>query len=237
MKKPLVSLLSLALAFTVVSPSLSAEGSAESQATVEFTAPTEPVAPVNPEDPTQPNPDAGDAGNITGQEGPLSLDYVSHLDFGNQIISTSQEVYEATTDLPYIQVSDLRGTGEGWEVIAQVSHFNNEGIDSLPGSSIQLNNGNAVSTSTTDGPVINPSINLVTGRDPVNVVTAAPKEDGSTVSTAQGLGTWVMRWLGESEGTNEKVTLTVPGSTASVGNHTATITWTLNAGSPDGTED
>lgn len=47
MKKPLVSLLSLALAFTVVSPSLSAEGS-PSQATVEFTAPTEPVAPVNP---------------------------------------------------------------------------------------------------------------------------------------------------------------------------------------------
>src|SRR5699024_2522967 len=121
MKKPLVSLLSLALALTDEPHSLSAEGSAKPQATVEFIDPTEPVAPVNPEDPTQPKPDAGDAGSIAGHGGSLSLDYVSHLDFGNQIISTSQEVYEATTDLPYIQVSALRGTGNGWNVGAQLS--------------------------------------------------------------------------------------------------------------------
>lgn len=236
MKKPLVSLLSLVLAFTVVSPSLSAEGSAESQATVEFTAPTEPVAPVNPEDPTQPNPDAGDAGNITGQEGPLSLDYVSHLDFGNQIISTSQEVYGATTDLPYIQVSDLRGTGEGWEVIAQVSHFNNEGIDSLPGSSIQLNNGDAVSTSTTDGPGVTQAINLETNGEAANIATATAKDESGVLNTAQGLGTWVMRWLSDSTSeTNDNVTLTIPGSSASAGSHEATITWTLSS-TPDGTE-
>lgn len=237
MKKPLVSLLSLALAFTVVSPSLSAEGSAESQATVNFTAPEESVAPVNPLNPEESNNNAGNEGNVTNQSGPLSLDYVSHLDFGSQVISTSQKIYESTTDTPYIQVSDLSGTGNGWNVKAQVSEFNDGEVVSLPGSSIQLEGGDTVSTTNTDDPVINPSINLVTGGDPVNVVTAAPKEDGSTVSTAQGLGTWVMRWLGESEGKNEKVTLTVPGSTASVGNHTATITWTLNAGSPDGTEE
>src|SRR5699024_11718832 len=97
----------------IASGTIYAEEPANSNATVNFTAPDDPVGPVDPTDPTQPNTDSPeDNGNITGQNGPLSLDYVSHLDFGNQEISTSEEIYSSETTEPYIQVTDLRGSGE-----------------------------------------------------------------------------------------------------------------------------
>ena len=235
MKKPLAYILTAGLAVSLIaSGTIYAEEPANSNATVNFTAPDDPVGPVDPTDPTQPNTDSPeDNGNITGQNGPLSLDYVSHLDFGNQEISTSEEIYSSETTEPYIQVTDLRGSGEGWDVTAEVSNFisDEDGTVSLPSSSIQLNNGDTVSTSESANPVVPASINLVTGGDSTTVVSAASRVAEEPVNTAQGLGTWVTRWLaGEGNTENGNVTLTVPGSTATAGSHTATITWTLETG-------
>lgn len=234
MKKPLVYLLTAGLAVSLISPGTTyAVGTDESNATVNFTAPDDIVGPVDPTDPSQPNTDDPEGnGYITGQIGPLSLDYVSHIDFGSQEISTTEQVYESTTLEPYIQVTDVSGTGDGWQVTAQASEFiGDDNTVSLPGSSIQFNNGDTASTSDSENPVIEEAINLVTGGDAADVVTAASRATGEPVNTAQGLGTWVTRWLAGGEATsNGNVTLTVPGSSASAGDHTAEISWTLANG-------
>lgn len=238
MKKALVSLLSVALAFSAVTPIVSAEGQPSSKATIEFNAPTEKVTPIDPgtlkpiedsEEPEDPN-----YPEVTGQNGPLSLDFVSNLDFGEQKISNKDEVYQSTTEAPYIQVTDLRGTGAGWNVQAEISPFTDENdIESLQGFSVQLNNGDtATSSKAGSSPEVNEEIKLEVDK-PAEVVKANPKENEKSVNTAQGLGTWLTRWLSDNE-TNEKVTLKVPAGTASTGEHKATITWTLSSDSPDG---
>ena len=62
--------------------------------------------------------------------GPLSLDYVSSIDFGTQKITMfEKKTYESTSLKPFIQVTDNRGTGAGWKVTAAACSFNrwNEG--------------------------------------------------------------------------------------------------------------
>lgn len=234
MKKALVSLLSVALAVSAMSPIVSAEGPENSEATVNFTVPEEKVVPVDPEtfEPIE--------GGEGLQNGPLSLDYVSNLQFGSHKISNKVEEYKSETLRPYIQVSDLRGTGAGWNVEAEISPFTDEsGSESLQGFSIKLNNGNASTSLEADESIKAPTVNdeiILEVNKTANVVTADPKNVGESVNTAQGLGTWVARWLATDD-ENENVTLKVPAGSASAGKHTATITWTLNPGSPDGTEE
>lgn len=223
------------LAISLIASSTTyAAGTANSEASVNFTAPEEPVAPVDPTDPSKPNTESPEEnGNVTGQDGPLSLDYVSHIDFGDQEVSTTEKVYKSITTEPYIQVTDVSGTGNGWQITAQASTFtsNENNTETLPAASIQFNDGDTISTSTSESPKVEQTINLVTGGDAQEIVTAAPRIEGESVNTAQGLGTWVTRWLAsESDSSNENVTLTVPGSVASVGGHTAQISWTLSNG-------
>ncbi|MFD2829937.1 WxL domain-containing protein [Corticicoccus populi] len=229
-KKTILATLALGLiaAPTILTANVYA---ADSNATVEFTAPTDSVDPVDPEDPSQPGDVDEDDGNITGETGPFTLDYVSHIDFGSHEISPSSQVYNSTTERPYIQVSDRRGTGEGWNVTASASTFNDGSDPSLPGSVISFADGDAISASTTDGPTVNGSIDLATGGDAVQVASAEARESGAALNTAEGLGTWVVRWLSEdTTDTNEKVSLNVPEASATEGNHTSTITWTLTSG-------
>lgn len=214
-------------AFVLV-PATKAVAAETSQATVNFTTPNEPVSPVDPSDPSKPLDKDKNNGKTTGESAPLTLDYVSNLDFGSHPISTADKTYQATTLNPFVQVSDRRGTGAGWNVTAQLSDFQQNGESSLPGASIQLTDAEVASTSKTPMPVPNSSITLNAGSDSaVNVVKASAKTDA--LNTAQGLGTWIIRWLSQGQ-TNEKATLTIPEATATPGNHTATITWTLSDG-------
>lgn len=155
--------------------------------------------------------------------GLLTLDYVPLIDFGtHEIVDTM--IYESTTLEPFIQVSDRRGTGQGWSVTAKASHFtNDDSIESLQGAKVIFSNGEAVSTGHVTGvPPSTKEVVLYTGGDAVTVVTAA-------VDT--GLGTWMNRWLptGGTEGavTNDNVTLDIPSGSATIGKHKAVITWTL----------
>lgn len=66
------------------------------------------------------------------ESGDLTLDFVSSFDFGNHPISKNDEIYSAAaqkTDdgksIPnFVQVTDLRGTGNGWSLnVQQQSQF------------------------------------------------------------------------------------------------------------------
>ena len=78
--------------------------------------PTEPLDPTDEDNPTD---------EPTHNKGPLSLDYVSSIDFGTQKINMyKKEIYESTSLKPFIQITDNRGTGAGWKVTAAASSFN-----------------------------------------------------------------------------------------------------------------
>ena len=100
----------------------------ESKATITFEVNDGETPPRDPEDPTEPL-DPTDPDNPTDEpthnKGPLSLDYVSSIDFGTQKINMyEKETYQSTSLKPFIQITDNRGTGAGWKVTASASSFN-----------------------------------------------------------------------------------------------------------------
>ena len=192
----------------------------DSNATVEFEVGTGIPGVVDPIDPSKPLDPIEPGNPPTDDNGPLTLDYVSFVDFGEHEIEGQTAVYESTNLKPFIQVTDRRGTGAGWNVTATVTEFSNGEKATLPGSKLAFSNGEAASTSVLTKPIPNTNVELVAGGDAVNVVTA---EEGV------GLGTWVNRWLpSESDAVlNNNVTLEVPTGAATLGKHTATITWSL----------
>lgn len=232
MKKPFIYLLTAGLAVSMVANTGTtyAVGTNSSNATVQFNQATGVVDPVDPEAPEEAYPGIPtEDGTVTGQEGPLTLDYISNIDFGSQAVSTAEERIQTSTAAPFIQVSDRRGTGEGWNVQALAHSFTAAGVDTLPGSTISFLNGGTISTSTTAAPIVNPNIVLSTNGDAVNVVTAAAKEVAGPLSSAQGLGTWVSSWL-TSYAPGSEVSLYIPEAASSAGTHVAQIDWTLTAG-------
>ena len=82
---------------------------------VDPTDPEKPVDPVDPTDPDGPNP---------GTAGPLSIDFASSFQFGNQLITSETKDYYAqlqefaagAAGPNYVQVTDKRGTQEGWSL-------------------------------------------------------------------------------------------------------------------------
>jgi hypothetical protein len=180
--------------------------------------PDNPFVP-SPERPTDPQD------YPTDQAGPLTLDYVSSIEFGEQPIQANTETYQSTTLRPFIQVSDRRGTGEGWHVTAQASNFSNTEEVTLPGATINFTGGSVTSNNTTgSAPEASDNIILNSSGDAADVVSA----DLNT-----GMGSWITRWFPTEQPVselNDNVTLTVPAGSATTGNHTATITWTLTSG-------
>ena len=132
-----------------------------SNATVTFTPGTEPTGPVDPDDPSKPLDPPGQG---TGESGPLSIDYVPNITFGSQAISGSQKVYNASELKPFVQVTDIRGTGAGWNVIAKATPFNDGTADILKGSTVTFAGGYALSA--------NSSASKPTPSNPVVLTTA-----------------------------------------------------------------
>jgi hypothetical protein len=146
-------------------------------------------------------------------EGILTLDEVSSIDFGANEVSSDTEIYQTTTEDPFIQVTDNRGSGAGWSVAAQMGNFTKDTeTTTLLGSKVKLMNGVMTSLGSSEAPAPNQAVELIAGGASVNVVNA---------SSNTGMGTWVDNW------SQSDVTLEVLGGTATTGNHTAVITWTL----------
>lgn len=209
----------------------------QSNANITFTAPDDGAAapPVlNPSDPEvlyEPDPEDPTTPQdpVTGETGPLTLDYVSTINFGSREISPTAETYESETLSPFVQVTDRRGTGAGWDVTAQMTDFINEASGSeetLPGSTLTFSGGEVISTTVGGDPTPNNPVELSAGGDAESVVSAGENE---------GLGSWITRWFPSVEGgLNDNVILDVPAGAATQGDHTAEITWTLYAGPGQG---
>lgn len=105
--------------------------------------------------------------SISFSEGALTLDEVSDITFGVNPITV------ADTDIPSetgatLSVTDLRGSGAGWHVTAQLNPFtSSESENSLPGASLNLVTGEAESTA---GETYNPNVpagtSLIAGGGP-----------------------------------------------------------------------
>lgn len=209
------------LGATTLAGDVYADGGHSSNATITFREPDDQVEVLDPENPNQPltpKPDEDDTGGKTGDKGPLSLDYVTNLNFGQHDVSIAAKTYPATNEnpQPFTQVTDRRSTSTGWRLTVKAAKFQNQNADTLPGASLTFKDGTAVSNLTNlTPPQVNGNINITTGGEAANVATAAK---------GAGRGTWITRW------DKNNVELTVPQAAATQGTHTSTLTWTLTAG-------
>jgi len=215
----------------------------ESDVEVEFIQDTS-TAPelVNPLEPGEPNDLEGleNEGKVTGETGSLTLDYVSNLNFGVNEVNLEGDEYNAVTTLDeglhFLHVTDRRGPDKGWHVTAALDEFKNEENLSLPGATIHLKDTEAVSDlELFINPFVNEEIKLESNNEAVDIASSA----GGKVDKAQGIGSWVIRWLdrdAQSDSNNEEkfenrnVYLKVPQASASKGEHETQITWTLTDG-------
>lgn len=169
------------------------------------------VNPDNPDDPID-KPDEVDPDDPnnhgTGDQGPLSIDYVSNISFGTQEISQNKKAYVAANAKPFVQITDKRGVADSTE---------------LKGAILSFANGDTRTTS-----------DNISGKPDAFDFTFNNHEAQPvmTAKSLNGQGTWLDVFEGE-EGNNTNVQLTVPAGSAQAKEYTATITWTLTAGPTD----
>ncbi|MDK1716939.1 WxL domain-containing protein [Dellaglioa algida] len=199
---------------------------------IDPTDPTDPTEPGTPIDPTDPNP---------GTPGPLSIDYISNLDFsldnkvsGNtatyyaQPIKVKDSTGKESKRANYLQITDNRGTNIGWKLsVTQNSQFNNGKAD-LDGAVLKMS-GQVFNSTNMDGTTTPTALNN-------GVVTPTVGKSVDVVSAAkgQGMGTWTDSFGTYTDGSDKDtsmkaVSLEVPGKTAKEVNTTykTDLTWTL----------
>ncbi|WP_103653040.1 WxL domain-containing protein [Bacillus thuringiensis] len=201
------------------------------------TNPVDPLDPTNPVTPTDPNLPGGitpDPGDTTG---PLSIDFASEFNFGQQKITTVDTIYNAepqgykkadgtsTTGPNYVQVTDNRGTLAGWSLevkqnddfIAQNATAGTSGA-TLTGASITLKNLKHVSSSPSNASIVGGDTVLVPGQSSGVILGA---------KVGEGAGTHLIDF-GDDTSKDSSVTLTVPGKTTKLADtYVASLTWSL----------
>lgn len=210
---------------TVVLDSL-AFGGAEAQAAVSSTHTSEnkinftagegvvtpPVDPTNPDNPNVPNPvDPTNPG--TGQTGPLSIDYVSNIKFGEHKITGKDIAYKAKNANPFIQVTDLRGAGEGWHLSAKMSEFKS-GNKVLRGATLAFKDGVVKAGSSSN-------ISVAPTKSDVLFDNTDSKPFMNAMDNG-GRGTWLTVWSGADVQLN-----VVAGTPEANTEYTSSITWEL----------
>lgn len=260
------SLLSLGILGTGTA-TVFADSVADSKATVDFAVDNDPVDPTNPEvvDPTNPDQpevpvDPGtDPGEGSGGSGTKSfhINWISNFNFGTiKLASNGMQAWAQPTTLtwkseaeggngatptsnlaPFLQVTDNRGTGTGWNVSVSGTDFavldeNGEATSTiLKGAKIFLSGPQIVGVDTSPNSIAPIALNatgttnlLDTGAQGVPVFSAEANK---------GQGTWSVTWGASADKTtyqaNQGVKLTVPStSTPKVNtNYQSNLTWTL----------
>lgn len=206
--------------------------SMKSIGSISYVTDTDPVSPIDPVNPDPVNPitpdDKQDHENPTS--GPLSIDYISNLRFGEQKTTGSNMTYYAqldhitdsngvSTERPdFIQITDKRGSNAGWHLtVTQDEQFKN-GTEELKGASLTLDHATLATPNDGVAPTASQAITLDPGK----------ASDVLNAEADQGTGTWLDRFgKDEAEG-KTSISLVVPGNTKKLqGEYTTSLTWTL----------
>jgi len=168
--------------------------------------PTDPILPVDPDE-----EDGEDEDGDTGNTGALRIDWVTPFEFGSHELSSGTQIYTLErNENPFVQVSDFRGTGQGWVLQVKASEFINDENKVLKGAELSLPAG-TVSPYGENQSIKPESKAVVLSNELAEIMVAT--QDG-------GMGTWA------NEFDKESVTLTVPSGNYA-GDYQAEITWTL----------
>ncbi|MHC5269720.1 WxL domain-containing protein [Enterococcus sp. LJL98] len=209
-----------------------------SNADVSFVPSTEPTDPVDPTDPEKPIDPTDPTDPIEpGTGGPLSIDFASHLHFGEQEISTSTKTYYANlqeftySDDPtnatqhgpnFVQVTDNRGDESGWTLsVSQPEQFKTESGKELTGAKIIFKNQNIGTVSESGRPTAHLEdgvFALTTGEKPI-----------MSAKAGAGAGTYSLYWGQDATEAETSIELEVPGKTTKYKDtYKTTINWVMS---------
>ncbi|CAM3280928.1 WxL domain-containing protein [Vagococcus fessus] len=224
-----------------------------------------PIDPVDPEvdpgeeietDPKEPEK-PGEPGTPGGEsaKGLLAVNFAPNLNFGQQKVSQKEETYNAWLQKTkqgekketanFVEVKDMRGSGEGWSLsVAQVGQFQ-IGTDAdkvLKGAKISFKNGEIKSKNDENS---KPTMTLGDGNGAAELTAGkAAGEDAENPAATTGPALPLMEAeKGKGMGLNEltfgdttndtaadAVTLTIPGNINQyVGAYQTGLEWTLGA--------
>lgn len=168
----------------------------------------------------EPNPDTTGETEASVQftAGELKLLQVPVLNFGNHPIADTEQSYQAVSAGPNTQVSDLRGSGLGWNLVVSLSSFHLEegGGPTLQAATIQITSPKVA------------AVNGNVGTPPAAVAQLTLTSDGTETPVLEagngtGMGVWELVW------TPANTTLTVKPGTAQQGKSVATLNWSLQS--------
>lgn len=109
-----------------------------------------PIAPIDPDHPLNPAPPEPPGTTPDNQSGPIQINYVAPLYFGENIVIDNPRVVVPVknTKTPFFQVTDLRGVGTGWTLNASLSDFvsTQDKVKKIKGASISFQSPHVVTT-------------------------------------------------------------------------------------------
>jgi len=194
-----------------------------------------PVDPLDPE--IEVNPE--NKPELPENQGLLSIDFISSINFGSQPISVHDQIYYAQPqrlldedgtvnemeERPnYIQISDRRSATErnGWQLsVTQTKQFEGLKNQQLTGASITFSNQQLVTAQGGNTPSLQTA----------NPLTLVPGNKRALIRAedTEGTGTWIYRF-GDEHTARESVTLNVlKGSNPEATSYSTTLIWELNA--------
>lgn len=222
---------------------------------VQFTAATdedgelEVLPPIDPEE----GPDVEIEPEVPGTTGPLSIMKAATMNFGSQVISNQDQVYNMVAEMqqlrgtegdenkvPYVsfaQVQDLRGTNAGWDLQVSLSDFtSNTQNDVLTGAEITFVDSymEYVGSNQENAPVTHAAgLTLLPNGAAQSVMTAAQTKGAGASSVVWGNQADLDEKFADEEidvVENEAIQLSIPGSTAKdATTYTSTLTWELTS--------
>ncbi|MEG2603278.1 MAG: WxL domain-containing protein, partial [Carnobacterium sp.] len=127
--------------------------------------------------------------------------------------------YKALNADPFVQVTDLRGSGDGWSLSAKMSPFTNKNKQELKGATLSMKNSVVKAGSTSNISLAPAKSDLLFDNQESKLVMNA--------SNKGGRGTWLNVWSGTEEA-NESIQLNVLAGTPEANTeYTSSITWEL----------
>lgn len=207
-------------------------GATNSNADAGFIENTDITNPVDPTDPTRPIKPTKPP-----TPGPLSLNYVSDIQFGSHDSATEETNFYALLDKVtyedgegqqeerpnFVEVTDRRGANSGWRLtVRQNEQLKNENGTVLSDAHITMKNTTMKTLDDADFPPANVSKSeFILQDNQESLVVAAEK--------GTGMGSWSINFGSTNEEGKSSIALSVPNSgIKESGIYTTSLTWTLS---------